>query len=152
MAGVYHFLVYMQTAPEYNTFLVYIQSALLWGSLHSRHQEMLYTSHFLIFPMPKPGGGVYNIYIYIYICIYIWGWGYRVSENCDCTQGLQHPCPCIAPFLNIWKHCVVRVLSFFVFVVIFGPLNPKPQTQDPKPVFASIFSVSESFDCVYGII
>jgi len=45
MAGVDHFLVYMQTAVKYR--ILYI------------HQEMVYTSHFLIFSRPKPGGGVY---------------------------------------------------------------------------------------------
>jgi len=48
MAGVYHFLVYMQTA----------RAAVFWGSLHI-HQEMVYNNHFLIFSKPKPGGGVY---------------------------------------------------------------------------------------------
>ena len=47
--GVYHVLVYVQTV-------------VFWGSLHV-HQEMAYTSHFLNFSRPKPGGGVY---------IYIW--------------------------------------------------------------------------------
>jgi len=58
IVGVYHILVYMQTAQIYSN--IYI------------HQEMVYTSHFPIFSRPKPGGGVY-IYTYIYIYIYIHG-------------------------------------------------------------------------------
>ena len=45
MAGVY-------------PFFVYIESVVFWGRLHI-HQEMAYTSHFLILSRPKPGGGVY---------------------------------------------------------------------------------------------
>ena len=48
MAGVYYFLVYMRADPKYSN--LYIQ------------KEMVYTSHFIIFSKPKPGGGVY-IYI-----------------------------------------------------------------------------------------
>jgi len=41
--------------------VVYIQTAVFRGSLHI-HQEMVYTSHFLVFPRPKPDGGVYIIF------------------------------------------------------------------------------------------
>jgi len=68
MAGVDHFLVYMQTTIK-STFsiyttpgarsapgVVYIQIATFYSGFHI-HQEMVYTSHFLIFSGPKPGGG-----------------------------------------------------------------------------------------------
>jgi len=45
MAGVDHLLVYIQTAMFYS-------------SLHI-HQEMVYTSHFLILTRPETGGGIY---------------------------------------------------------------------------------------------
>jgi len=57
MAGVYHFLVYIQIAPNtrlsiYTTtgarsapVVMFIQTAVFRGSLHM-HQEMVYTSHF----------------------------------------------------------------------------------------------------------
>ena len=68
MSGVYHFLVNMQTAQKYHSVyihhhggapvVVYIESVVFWVSLHI-HQEIIYTSHFLIFSKPKPDGGVY---------------------------------------------------------------------------------------------
>jgi len=38
--------------------VVYIDIVVYLGSLHI-HQEMAYTTHFLILSRPKPGGGVY---------------------------------------------------------------------------------------------
>ena len=72
--GVQHFLVYMQTVKYAATHTPPRgRTAHPWGgrrralcvcfaaylnSLHI-HQEMVYTSPFLIFSRPKPGGGVY---------------------------------------------------------------------------------------------
>jgi len=73
MAGVYHFLVYVQTAPKIQHFLYtppqgYVYTNwVFWGSLHI-HQEMVYTSHFHFVLGPNLG----VVYIYIYIYIYIW--------------------------------------------------------------------------------
>jgi len=38
--------------------VVYIQTAVFYRSLHIHHQ-IVHTSHFPIFSMPQPGGGVY---------------------------------------------------------------------------------------------
>jgi len=38
--------------------VVYITSDVFYSNLHIHHQ-IVHTSHFLIFPRPKPGGGVY---------------------------------------------------------------------------------------------
>ena len=65
MAGVDHWVVYMQTAVKYSSLyihhlgalhapgVVYIESVLFYSSLHIHHQ-MVYTSHFPIFPSPNP--------------------------------------------------------------------------------------------------
>ena len=72
MAGVYHFLVDVQTGQKYNAIcmygttgsfaptVVYIETAVFFCSLHIQ-QGLVYTSHFLVFSRLKPGGGV-NIY------------------------------------------------------------------------------------------
>ena len=72
---VYHFLVYMQSAPQTAvciyattgalraTTVVYTDIAVYVGRLHI-HQEMEYTSHFLVLSRLQPGGVC--IYIYIY--------------------------------------------------------------------------------------
>ena len=54
MAGVCHFSVNMHHI--YNS--INIQTSVFWVSLNI-HQEMIYTSRFLIFSRPKPGGSVY---------------------------------------------------------------------------------------------
>ena len=69
MAGVYNFLgvlakngrlsIYTMTGARSAPVVVYIESVVLGGSLHI-HQEMVYTSRFLIFSKPKPGG----VYLY----------------------------------------------------------------------------------------
>jgi len=68
MAGVDNFLVYVQTAVEHNTYYIHhpggaacprggvYTNCVLYSSLHIR-PEMADTSHVLIFPWPKPGGG-----------------------------------------------------------------------------------------------
>ena len=48
--------IYTTTGARSAPVVVYIQTAVFWSSLHI-HQEMVYTSHFLIFSRPKPGGG-----------------------------------------------------------------------------------------------
>ena len=68
VAGEYHFLVYMQTAQICsNTHKARLRrSAPPWCCVFAAclsilhiHQEIVCTSHFLIFSRPGPGGGVY---------------------------------------------------------------------------------------------
>ena len=78
MVGVYHFLVYMQTAPNYRIFYIHHHGCAqrprggvytncgIVGSLHI-HKEMLYTSHFLFFLGPNP------VVVYIF-------WGPYINE------------------------------------------------------------------------
>jgi len=70
MSAVDHFLVYMQPAVKYRSLYIHhpggaarprggvYRGCCILGSLHV-HEEIVYTSHFLIFSRPKPGGGVY---------------------------------------------------------------------------------------------
>jgi len=57
--------IYTTTGALRAAVVVYIESVVLWGSLHI-HQEMVYTSHVLIFSRPKTWGGVYIYTVYIY--------------------------------------------------------------------------------------
>ena len=68
MAGVDHLVVYMQTVVKYNTFYMHHPGGVQCprGGVYTNcsivqyiHEEVVYTSHFLIFSKPKPGGGVY---------------------------------------------------------------------------------------------
>jgi len=75
IAGVYNFLVYMQTASKYCSLYIHhhgsakrphvgeYRKCCCFGILHI-HKEIVYTSHFLIFSWPRPGG---DVYIYIYM-------------------------------------------------------------------------------------
>ena len=61
--------IYTTTGALRAPVVVYIESVVFGVSLHI-HQEMVYTSHYLIFSRPKPGGGVYIYGVLTYDTIY----------------------------------------------------------------------------------